>query len=300
MHRGFTKRWRKRWDKGYHLDSELWLLMDYFIDFANYKDSEVYIKYCGLVPLKRGQHLFGTSQLSGFLGWPAGLVRRKILILKNIGFLTIRTTNRYSIATVINYNTYQPSDRNTTSKRQAERQAERQATDQQNDKQPTTPKEYKEYKERKEKGFPDYENIIRETISYLNQQAGVKFNPATYATQTIIIDRINEGATLADFKAVITKKVSQWLSDEKMAGNLAPTTLFAADKFEKYLQEASRSGGKKPKAPTLTGIQLLGMGFDVLKNFGQEKFNEFCKLNELSKDDIYSIQDRFDHETAVK
>ena len=35
MHRGYTKRWRKRWDKGYHKDPVLWIMMDYFIDFAH-------------------------------------------------------------------------------------------------------------------------------------------------------------------------------------------------------------------------------------------------------------------------
>jgi len=110
MHRGYTKRWRKRWDKKYHLDSDLWLLMDYFIDFANHRDSNVYFPGCGLIPLKRGQHIFGTPQISAFLGWDRSLTRRKLKILKNIGFLTIRSTNKYSIATIINYDTYQAND----------------------------------------------------------------------------------------------------------------------------------------------------------------------------------------------
>lgn len=295
MHRGYTKRWRKRWDKGYHYDSDLWLLMDYFIDHANHKNSNVYFPNVGVIPVKRGQHIFGTPQLSDFLRWDRGRTRRKLKILKSIGFLTIKTTNKYSIATVIKYDTYNPqgnpndhqNDKQTTSRRPAD------------DQQMTTPKEYKEYKEYKEKSFPDYQTIIREAIVYLNQQAGVKFNPAIYATETIMVDRINEGATLDDFKAVIKKKTSQWLNDEKMAGNLAPTTLFASDKFEKYLQEANRNGsGKKPKTTKLTGTQLLNLGFDILDKFGCDKFNEFCLQNELSKADINVIQDKHNRETA--
>lgn len=61
MHRGYTKRWRKRWDKNYHHDPLLWMLMDFFIDFANYKDSEVFFPNVGVIPLKRGQHIFGRS-----------------------------------------------------------------------------------------------------------------------------------------------------------------------------------------------------------------------------------------------
>jgi len=131
MHRGYTKRWRKRWDKGYHYDPDLWLLMSYFIDFANYKDSEVYFPNAGLIPLKRGQHIFGTPQLSAFLGWDRNRTRRKLKILKNINFLTIQTTNRYSIATVINYNTYQPTDHENDQPENQQPTSRRPADDQQ-------------------------------------------------------------------------------------------------------------------------------------------------------------------------
>jgi len=106
MNRGWTRRWRKRWDKGYHQDAELWVLMDYFIDYANYKDSDVYIPNEGMITVKRGQRVFGTNKLAAFFGWDRGKIRRKLDILVEIGFMTIRTTNRYSIGTIINYNIY--------------------------------------------------------------------------------------------------------------------------------------------------------------------------------------------------
>jgi len=108
MHRGYTKRWRKRWDKGYHHDPILWLLMDYFIDHANHKDKEIYFPGIGKIPLKRGQHIYGTNKLAEFLGVSRQRIRTKLKILENIGFLTIKTTNKYSIASVINYDIYQP------------------------------------------------------------------------------------------------------------------------------------------------------------------------------------------------
>jgi hypothetical protein len=148
VHRGYTKRWRKRWDKKYHYDKDLWCLMDYFIDFANYKDSEVYFPNVGMISLKRGEHIFGTPQTSEFLRIDRSRLRRKLKILENIGFLTIRSTNKYSIATVINYDIYQPqetpddhqSDQQMTSRRPS------------NDQQTTTPnKDNKEKKEKKVK-----------------------------------------------------------------------------------------------------------------------------------------------------
>ena len=105
MNRGYTKRWRKRWDKGYHTDIYLWLLMDYFIDFANYKDKKIYFPGCGMVSLKRGQHIFGYRKASEFLNISFSMVRRKIKLLETIGFLTLKATHQYSIATVINYDT---------------------------------------------------------------------------------------------------------------------------------------------------------------------------------------------------
>jgi hypothetical protein len=110
MHRGYTKRWRKRWDKEYHKDLLLFALMEYFIDHANYKDTEVYFPNAGLIPLKRGQHVFGTRKLSGFFGVDRQRIRTKLTKLKNIKFLTLRSTHLYSIATVINYDTYQLSE----------------------------------------------------------------------------------------------------------------------------------------------------------------------------------------------
>jgi hypothetical protein len=125
--------------------------MDYFIDYANYCDSEVYFPNVGLIPLKRGQHVFGTPQVSAFLRWDRGRTRRKLKILKDIGFLTIETTNRYSIGTVINYDIYQPlnqpndqpNDQQTTSRRPAD------------DQQTTTPnKDKKDNKVKKVKNTP--------------------------------------------------------------------------------------------------------------------------------------------------
>ena len=107
MHRGYTKRWRKRWDKDYCKDHLLFVMMDYFIDHANYRDSEVFIPGVGAIPLKRGQHIFGTRKLADKLGVDRQRVRTKLKILKNIKFLTLKSTHLYSVATILNYDIYQ-------------------------------------------------------------------------------------------------------------------------------------------------------------------------------------------------
>ena len=116
MHRGYTKRWRKRWDKDYCKDHLLFTMMEYFIDFANWKDTEVEYFHKGklvrIIKLKRGQHIFTIKGLAKRLGTTRDKVRRRIHTLThtNMDFLHIKTHTNYSIATIRNYNKYQSED----------------------------------------------------------------------------------------------------------------------------------------------------------------------------------------------
>ena len=162
-----------------------------------------------------------------------------------------------------------------------------------------TPNELNTLKALKERKIsPD--QIIEQVVSYLNVKTDSNFKSATYTTQTLILDRINEGFTLDDFKAVIKKKTGQWIDDARMAGNLAPTTLFAGDKFEKYLQEAKRNGNSKPKEKRKpSGIELMALGYDILSKFGGNKFNEWCQANSLPDSDANAIRWKYQRESQT-
>lgn len=153
MHRGYTKRWRKRWDKGYHQDTLLWALMDYFIDHANYKNGKI-IFNGKKITVKRGQHVFGRASLARFFNVNSSSIYRKLKKLENMHFLNIKSNNRYSIATVINYNTYQAEDFKANSKPNDKRTTNPQKANSK----PNTPKEYKERKEGEE--VPDSALIL--------------------------------------------------------------------------------------------------------------------------------------------
>ena len=110
MHRGYTKRWRKRWDKGYHQDLLLWALMDYFIDFANWKDNEFPFLWKGklvnMVKLKRGQCFFTFKSLAELFEGPKNkvsrkMVRQRIKILEKIGFLEHIQGQQYQIIFIV-------------------------------------------------------------------------------------------------------------------------------------------------------------------------------------------------------
>ena len=94
-----------------------------------------------------------------------------------------------------------------------------------------------------EKPTPPYKEII----DYLNLKTNSHYKHTTKATQRIINGRYSDGATLDDFKAVIDIKSAQWIGDKKMAAFLRPETLFAANHFESYLNEASHSDPPEKK-----------------------------------------------------
>ena len=117
MDNGYTKRWRKRWDKGYHKDLLLWAMMDYFIDFANWQDREFPFFWNGslshMVKLKRGQCFFTYQGLAEFFESPEAAVSRKMvksrtLKLTKLGFLGHVEGRLYQVVTVLNYDKYNP------------------------------------------------------------------------------------------------------------------------------------------------------------------------------------------------
>lgn len=82
-------------------------------------------------------------------------------------------------------------------------------------------------------GKPDLEA----PVLYLNTKTQKHFDPKNKSNQDLVRARFNEGRTLEQFKQVVDRKVSQWLTDEKMAMYLRPSTLFNRTNFENYLNE---------------------------------------------------------------
>ena len=83
---------------------------------------------------------------------------------------------------------------------------------------------------------------IKEIVGYLNAKLGTRYLPANEKTQRLITARFNENKkyTVADFKAVIDKKVKEWKGTE-MEKYLRPETLFGT-KFESYLNQKEATG----------------------------------------------------------
>ena len=76
----------------------------------------------------------------------------------------------------------------------------------------------------------------KEIIDHLNQVCKTNFKHTSSKTKSLIKARMNEGATIEDFKHVHLVKASQWLKDANMVKFLRPETLYS-NKFEGYLNE---------------------------------------------------------------
>lgn len=120
------------------------------------------------------------------------------------------------------------------------------------------PKEQKKTVEPvKKKEPPPYQEII----DYLNEKAGKRFK-VNDKTKAHINARVNDGYTLADFRAVIEKKVAEWRGTE-MDKFLRPETLFGT-KFESYLNQ-NETVRKKAKSTGFSNFEERNYDFDALE-----------------------------------
>ena len=88
----------------------IWLLSD-----ANWKDKKALINSC-VVEIKRGQLIFGLNAFSKRSGVSVSKLRKIIDVLISEQMIDRLKTNKYSIITIANYNSYQTVDRQNASK----------------------------------------------------------------------------------------------------------------------------------------------------------------------------------------
>lgn len=176
-----------------------------------------------ILSLEPGQLVFGRTKFSAMTGISENKTRSALDVMKRLSMITIKSHSKFSIITITNWSLYQgesPADhQQTTSKPPADHHNKEGSK--------KGEKEKKEHVGLK----PD---IMAEVIDYLNERAGRKYrNVQTHANH--INARLEEGATLEDFKAVIDRKCEEWKGDPKFDQYLRPATLFNAEKFNNYL-----------------------------------------------------------------
>lgn len=207
---------RKIIDWEWYQDINTCRVFIHFLLKANWKEA----KFKGYT-VPRGSFVSSYPVLQNETRLTEREIRTAILHLKTTGELTTKSTNKFTIFTVCNYDLYQ-SDRQTN---------DIQATDKRhsNDILTSAIEEKKEVKNKKNK---DILCPSQDIIDYLNDLAGTSFKTSTSSTQKLISARCKEGFTLDDFKLVINKKVTEWRGTD-MAKYIRPATLFGT-KFESY------------------------------------------------------------------
>lgn len=126
------------------------------------------------------------------------------------------------------------------------------------------------------------DGVRKRIIDYLNSKAGVHYKHNANATKRVIDARLKEGYTPADFKAVIDKKVAEWINNPEMSKYLRPTTLFGP-KFESYLNQKSVNSRQYQKY----GTKRVEKGTDWTKHQASTETN-------VSSDDLKNFFRNFE------
>ena len=230
---GFIKLHRKILEWGWYDDPNTKIVFLHLLLTANYSDS----CYKG-IDLKPGQTVTGRKSLSEALGISEQEVRTALNHLKSTNEITIKSTNKFSVVTIVNWESYQCVAEESTNE----------VTDNLTNNQPTTNQQltnnqphYKNNKNNKNRRTQEEKKDIysaerTEIINCLNDAIGSNYRPNTKKTKDLIHARLSEGFTVEDFKTVIYRKTKQWQNDPKMVKFLRPETLFG-NKFEGYLNE---------------------------------------------------------------
>lgn len=106
MNRGYVHLWRKSLDSGWIKNHKLWAFWSYCLLKATHREYDAIVGR-QVIHLKPGQFIFGRQRAAEETGLSEREIRTILDLLKRTGTLTIKTTNKYSIITIVNWGTYQ-------------------------------------------------------------------------------------------------------------------------------------------------------------------------------------------------
>ncbi len=106
MHRGYILVWRKIQDSGLMQMPNTLAVFLHILFSATHKDIKVGSPH-GVIELKRGQYISGRKKLAEHLEQTEQNIRTSLKNLEKLKILTINSTSKYSIYTIVNYSIYQ-------------------------------------------------------------------------------------------------------------------------------------------------------------------------------------------------
>ena len=121
---GYIKIFRKMTGWGWYKDANTMRVFLHLLLTANYKESE----YMG-VKILPGQVVIGRKALAEALDISERKVRTALSHLKSTNEVTIKVTNKFSVATIVNWEMYQLGNEEVTNKSTNKVTSERPASD---------------------------------------------------------------------------------------------------------------------------------------------------------------------------
>lgn len=106
---GWIKLWRKSLDSGLLQNPDLWTFWCWCLLKASHKPTRQLVGW-QMVELEPGQFIFGRKAASKELPLSEQTIRTCLKKLKNLENLTIKTTNKFTIITINNWDTYQQQE----------------------------------------------------------------------------------------------------------------------------------------------------------------------------------------------
>ena len=104
---GYVKVFRKALERGWLKNHTLWTFWTYCLLRANHTETDAIVGY-QTIRLKPGQFIFGRKKAAVDLNMSEQQIRTCIKFLHKVEQnITIETTNKYSIITIVNWHIYQ-------------------------------------------------------------------------------------------------------------------------------------------------------------------------------------------------
>jgi len=141
MQRGYIKVWRKTIDSGWLQNHKLCSFWLWCLLKASHKEYDLIVG-CQKVHLMPGDFVFGLNKASEELAMSIRSIRTILAFLKTSQNLTIKTTNKFSVISIVNWDIYQQTETTNDNQNDKPLTSNRQATD---NKQEVKNKRIKEY-----------------------------------------------------------------------------------------------------------------------------------------------------------
>jgi hypothetical protein len=250
VNRGYIKLWRKSLDAGWIRNHKLWAFWSYCLLKASYKEYDAIVGL-QIVHLLPGQFIFGRKRASMETGLTEREIRTIVEFLRKAGNLTIKTTNRFSIITIINWPTYQGDDLE---------------NDQPNDQLPTSKRPHTNIKEAENKTFSSDSVEVR--LSELLFEKILSRNPnhkkpniRMWAKEIDFMIRIDNRAP-EEIRAVI-----EWCQADTFWQNNVLSTAKLRSNFDQLRLKMNAGRKQAAPAPSLPPLNCPRCGRDlVVKN----------------------------------